>query len=367
MARETKERALAGKAPSAKASGNAEVRRVSGVRKIDTSALLAAQRPSLERTALEQTNVRLAAVEPSSAPSAGAQRIQLILERSSARLLLSCDAEAAQLPVLHAAICGSGASVLQADQHNDAESGRTFQRLSLALGTTPGGRSQLERWLGQIARRSGLSFSVVQREQRRRVAVFVSKYDHCLYDLLLRQRQGELDCEIPLIVSNHPDLEPLARQFDIDYECIGKADGPHAGDKRAVEAEQCALLEERQIELVVLARYMQILSDDFIGRFPGRVINIHHSFLPAFIGAKPYHQAQRRGVKLIGATAHYATAELDEGPIIEQDVARCGHKDSLEDLLRKGRDLERQVLGRAVRWHLEDRVFISGHRTVVFE
>jgi len=362
-----KERALGGKALSAKASGNAEVRRASGVRKLDTRELLAAQRPHLERTALEPTQLRPAAVAPTSAPSAGAERIELIVEGSSARLLLSCGAEAAPLTVLHAAISASGASVLQADQHNDAESGRTFQRLSLALGTAPGARSILERWLGQIAQRSGLNFSVTLREQRRRVAIFVSKYDHCLYDLLLRQRQGELGCDIPLIVSNHPDLEPLARQFGIDYECIGKADGAQPGDKLAMEAAQCALLEDRQIELVVLARYMQILSDSFIVRWPGRVINIHHSFLPAFIGAKPYHQAQRRGVKLIGATAHYATAELDEGPIIEQDVARCGHKDSLDDLLRKGRDLERQVLGRAVRWHLEDRVFILGHRTVVFE
>jgi formyltetrahydrofolate deformylase len=348
----------------ANAQQKPEFRRASGVRRIDPSVLLAAQRPEQERTSLEsQAPV---AVEPS-APSASVERIELILERSSARLLLCCDAEAAPLPLLYAAISASGASLLQAEQHNEVESGRTFQRLSLELGSTPGGRGTLERWLHQIAQRSGLNFSVVERAQRRRVAIFVSKYDHCLYDLLLRQRQGELDCEVPLIISNHPDLEPLARHFGIDYQCTGTVDAAQTGAKAALEAAQCALLEEREIELVVLARYMQILSDDFVGRFPGRVINIHHSFLPAFIGAKPYHQAQRRGVKLVGATAHYATAALDEGPIIEQDVARCSHKDSLEDLLRKGRDLERQVLGRAVRWHLEDRVFIAGNRTIVFE
>jgi formyltetrahydrofolate deformylase len=361
-----KERAPTGSAAQANAPEKAEFRRASGVRRIDPRVLSTSEWPEPEHAGLAPSQAPPVAL-PSSAPSARAERIELILERTSARLLLCCDAEAAPLPLLYAAISASGASLVQAEQHNDAESGRTFQRLSLELGTTPGGRGTLERWLHQIARRSDLNFSVVERAQRRRVAIFVSKYDHCLYDLLLRQRQGELDCEVPLIISNHPDLEPLARHFGVDYQCTGKADSAHPGGKAAVEAEQCALLLDREIELVVLARYMQILSDDFVGRFPGRVINIHHSFLPAFIGAKPYHQAQRRGVKLIGATAHYATAELDEGPIIEQDVARCGHKDSLEDLLRKGRDLERQVLGRAVRWHLEDRVFIAGHRTIVFE
>lgn len=363
---EMKQRAPVGAAVSAQTPEKAEVRRASGVRRIDPSVLLAAQHPEVEHAALAPSQAPPVAVEPRT-PSAGAERIELIFERTSARLLLCCEGEAAPLPLLYAAITASGSSLRQAEQHNDAESGRTFQRLSLELGTTPGGRSTLERWLQQIALRSGLPLRVIERAQPRRVAIFVSKYDHCLYDLLLRQRQGELDCEVPLIISNHPDLEPLARHFGIDYQCTRAGDSREPGGKAAVEAEQCALLLDRQIELVVLARYMQILSDDFVGRFPGRVINIHHSFLPAFIGAKPYHQAQRRGVKLIGATAHYATAKLDEGPIIEQDVARCGHKDGLEDLLRKGRDLERQVLGRAVRWHLEDRVFIAGHRTVVFD
>ena len=196
----------------------------------------------------------------------------------------------------------------------------------------------------------------------KRVALFVSKYDHCLWDLLLRHRAGELHCEIPLIVSNHPDLEPIAAQFGIAYQVV-----PITKDtKRAQEERELALLAEYEVDLVVLARYMQILSGEFIDAFPGAIINIHHSFLPAFMGSKPYHRAYERGVKRIGATAHYATTDLDEGPIIEQDVIRCSHADSVDDLVRKGRDVERAVLAQAVRWHLEDRVLVCHNRTVVF-
>jgi formyltetrahydrofolate deformylase len=194
------------------------------------------------------------------------------------------------------------------------------------------------------------------------VELFVSKFDHCLFDLLLRHRAGELDCEVPLIISNHPDLRHVAKQFGTEYAVIPKS----AANKHAAEREEFSLLESHDVDLVVLARYMQILSDEFVSRWEGRVINIHHSFLPAFVGAKPYHQAQQRGVKLIGATAHYASATLDEGPIIEQDVVRCTHRDTVDDLVRKGRDLERQVLSRAVRWHLQNRVIVHGNTTVVF-
>jgi formyltetrahydrofolate deformylase len=207
-----------------------------------------------------------------------------------------------------------------------------------------------------------MSWRLCDRLHRYKTALFVSKYDHCLYDLLLRQRSGELATDIPLIISNHADLEPVARQFDIPFHHV-----PITKDTKAEqEARALGLLKEAGVDLVVLARYMQILTDDFLKAFSGQVINIHHSFLPAFMGSKPYHRAFERGVKLIGATAHYATAELDEGPIIEQDVVRCSHRDSVEDLVRKGRDLEKVVLARAVRWHLDDRVLVYDNKTVVF-
>jgi formyltetrahydrofolate deformylase len=195
------------------------------------------------------------------------------------------------------------------------------------------------------------------------MAIFVSKTDHCLYDLLLRHRSGELHCEIPLIVSNHADLEPIARQFGIDYQIF-----PITKEtKAAQEAGEIELLRQHDIDLVVMARYMQILSEQMIDAFPMRIINIHHSFLPAFQGGRPYHQAYGRGVKRIGATAHYATLDLDEGPIIEQDVVRVSHRDAPRDLVRKGRDVERTVLSRAVAWHLEGRVLVYDNKTVVFD
>jgi len=214
-----------------------------------------------------------------------------------------------------------------------------------------------------VARRHRMAFSLRAESERARVALFVSKTDHCLYDLLLRHRSGELPCDIPLIVSNHETLGPVARQFGIDYVVTPVT----AKTKHEQEARQLALIDEYAIDLVVLARYMQILSGEFIAKHPARIINIHHSFLPAFQGGRPYHQAHERGVKLIGATAHYATTDLDEGPIIEQDVARVSHRDSVADLVRKGRDVERNVLARAVRAHLEHRVLVYENKTVVFE
>ena len=195
------------------------------------------------------------------------------------------------------------------------------------------------------------------------MAIFVSKYDHCLNDLLYRQQSGELACDIPLIVSNHADCQRLADFYKIPFFEI-----PVTKDnKPQAEAEQLRLLRDNKIDLIVLARYMQVLSSDFIRQYPNRIINIHHSFLPAFVGAKPYHQAFERGVKLIGATSHYVTEVLDDGPIIEQDVARISHRDALDDLLQKGRDLEKVVLSRGVRWHLENRVLLYGNKTVVFQ
>jgi formyltetrahydrofolate deformylase len=308
-------------------------------------------------------DTRAAAPEPVAAPNAAEPGIELRLGPRGATLLVSCAAERDALSALLGAVSGAGARLRQCDQHSDAESAHCFYRLALDLDVRSSAASALERRLQGLGRGLGLSCNVRRQEGPPRVALFVSKYDHCLVDLLQRKSAGELDCEIPLIVSNHPDLRPLAQQFGIDYQLLPKP----TERKAEVEAHECALLAEQRVDLVVLARYMQILSDDFIAGCPAPVINIHHSFLPAFIGARPYHQARQRGVKLVGATAHYATAELDQGPIIEQDVVRCSHRDGVDDLVRKGRDLERLVLARAVRWHLEDRVVVHGNRTVVFE
>jgi formyltetrahydrofolate deformylase len=198
------------------------------------------------------------------------------------------------------------------------------------------------------------------------VAVFCTKVPHCLYDLLLCQDLHELSGDIVAVISNHDDLRHVAEHFELPFHQIPVRAGASAAEKAAAEDEQQRLLERLGVDVVVLARYMQILSPGFVDRWHGRIINIHHSFLPAFVGAKPYHQAKQRGVKLIGATAHYVTADLDQGPIIEQGVCRVSHRDTVDDLVRKGRELERQVLTRAVKLHLERRVLIFGNRTIVF-
>ena len=279
-----------------------------------------------------------------------------------ATLLVCCPDRKGLVAALAQVLYGHGANILDADQHTDPVAGQFFQRIKFDMSELHTDRRSLETAVAEVAERFSMSWRLSDRLQRYKMAIFVSKYDHCLYDLLLRQKSGELATDIPLIISNHPDLEPVARQFDIPFHHL-----PLTKDTKAEqEAAALALLAQADVDLVVLARYMQILSDDFLNAFTGHVINIHHSFLPAFMGSKPYHRAFQRGVKLIGATAHYATAELDEGPIIEQDVVRCSHRDSVEDLVRKGRDLEKVVLARAVRWHLDDRVLVYDNKTVVF-
>jgi formyltetrahydrofolate deformylase len=214
-----------------------------------------------------------------------------------------------------------------------------------------------------IAERLEMNWRIEYSARPLRVAVFVSSYLHCLVDLLHRHQSGELRCSIPLIVSNHQEAGPLAEFFGIPFHHVPVA----KGSKAEAERVQLELLGRNQIDLVVLARYMQIVSPEFVARYPRRIINVHHSFLPAFSGAKPYHAAFQRGVKLIGATSHYVTEVLDDGPIIEQDVTRVSHRDQVEDLVEKGRDLERVVLSRAVRWHLEHRILVCGNKTVVFD
>ncbi|MDJ0785778.1 MAG: formyltetrahydrofolate deformylase [Myxococcota bacterium] len=281
----------------------------------------------------------------------------------TAVLLVTCPDARGIVAALAQTLAGHGANILDADQHTDPEAGSFFQRIRFDMRELHTDRATLERAVGEVAERFSMDLRLAGEAVPKRVALMVSKFDHCLWDLLLRHRAGELRCEIPLIISNHPDLRFVAEQFEVPYHVlpITKA------TKAEQEAKEIELLQSNGIDLVVLARYMQVLTGDFISHFPQRIINIHHSFLPAFMGGRPYHQARERGVKLIGATAHYATTDLDEGPIIEQSVIRTSHRDTVGDLVRKGRDVERDVLARAVRWHLEDRIVVYGNKTVVFE
>lgn len=280
-----------------------------------------------------------------------------------ATLLVSCPDRPGLVAALAQVLYGHGANILDADQHTDAVAKQFFQRIRFDLTDLRTDRTSLQQALQEVGQRFGMKMKLAFAGTPKRVALFVSKYDHCLYDLLLRERAGELLCEIPLVLSNHPDLEPVAHQFGADFVHLPVT--PQS--KKTAEEEQIRVLREHRIDLLVLARYMQVLSGWFIDEFESDIINIHHSFLPAFVGGRPYHQAYERGVKLVGATAHYATSDLDQGPIIEQDVVRCSHRDSVEDLIRKGRDLEKAVLARAVRCHLEDRILVYGNKTVVFD
>jgi formyltetrahydrofolate deformylase len=280
----------------------------------------------------------------------------------TATILVSCPDRRGLVAALGQLLYGHGANILSADQHTDPAANMFFQRIVVDLREIHADRTTLEHAVGEVAQRFQMRFRIAYGDYLKRVALMVSKTDHCLHDLVLRKRAGELICEIPLIVSNHPDLEPIAQAYGIPFHVFPIT----AGNKREQEEQMLALFEAHRIDLVVLARYMQIVTPEFCARYAERAINIHHSFLPAFVGGKPYHQAHDRGVKVVGATAHYVTVDLDEGPIIEQDVMRASHRDSVEDLIRKGRDLERVVLSRAVRYHLEDRVLVSGNKTVVF-
>ena len=279
-----------------------------------------------------------------------------------ATLLVGCRDQQGAVSALAQLLESHGVRVQNADQHADRNAKLFFQRLRFDLSTLASDRSSLEKGVREICERLGMEYRLYG-DRRRRTAILVSKQDHCLYDLLVRHRSGELNCDIAAIISNHPDAEPIAKHFGIPFHHL-----PIAKDRKHVqEAQVIDLLYQYGVELVVLARYMQILSPEFVERFPTRIINIHHSFLPAFIGANPYRQAHEKGVKLIGATSHYVTSELDLGPIIEQETDRCSHRDTVEDLVRKGRDLEKRVLAAALRYHLEDRIMVYAGKTVVFD
>ena len=288
--------------------------------------------------------------------------------RDSAVLLIDCPDRRGLVARVSGLLYAHGANILHADQHRDEDLGLFFMRIEWALssGEEAGvsfGMDAFRREFEQLALELQMRWRLAVMREKTRVALFCSHYTHCLADLLHRWKNGELHCDIPLVVSNHHEAEPLARFYGVEFAHVPVS----VQNRAAAEEHQLRLLEEHGIDLIVMARYMQVLSPDFIKRYPSRIINVHHSFLPAFSGARPYHAAHQRGVKLIGATSHYATDVLDDGPIIEQDVARISHRDDVSDLVARGRDLERVVLSRAVQWHLEHRILTYGNKTVVFD
>lgn len=289
--------------------------------------------------------------------------MKLMSTRNSAILLVDAPDARGQVAEVAGFLYRNGANILEADQHRDDLSARFFMRVEWALDGFRLEPAEFASVFGrEVAERFRMTWRVEYSARPLRVAVFVSKQLHCLTDLLHRRQTGEMPGDFRLVVSNHPDAAPLAGFHGLPFHHIAVTpDGKDEAERRQME-----LLEAERIDLVVLARYMQVLSPGFVDRWPRRIINVHHSFLPAFSGARPYHAAFERGVKLIGATAHYVTEILDDGPIIEQEVLRVTHRDQLEDFIEKGRDAERLVLSRAVRWHLEHRVLVSGHKTVVF-
>jgi formyltetrahydrofolate deformylase len=286
--------------------------------------------------------------------------------KSSAILLISCPDRKGEVATIADFVYRHNGNILHADEHADEESGLFLMRVEFDpkdfdIDLSQPDLADFGKHFSPVAEKFSMKWRLAQSSQRQRMIILVSKYDHCLVDLLYRHKSGELSCDIPLIISNHADNQAIADFYKIPYAIV-----PVTKDNKAeAEARLNALIAEHQPDFMVLARYMQILSNDFVNRYPQRIINIHHSFLPAFVGARPYHQAFERGVKLIGATSHYVTEVLDDGPIIEQDVVRVSHRDTVEDLIRKGRDLEKVVLSRAVRWHVENRVLLYGNKTVV--
>lgn len=282
---------------------------------------------------------------------------------ATAKLMVSCPDRRGLVARISDFVFRNGGNFLHFDQHTDLEAGVFLARAEWELDGFQIPRERIGECFQGIALECGMQFELVFSDQVPKIAIFVSKLPHCLQDLLLRHQAGEFKAEIALIISNHEAAGDIAKSFGLPFKHFPI----HAGNKAEQEAAEIQQIKSAGVELVVLARYMQILSDQFVAAFPNRIINIHHSFLPAFIGAQPYHQAFARGVKLIGATAHYVTTELDDGPIIDQEIIRVSHRDSVEDLIRKGRDLEKVVLARAVRLHLMHKILTYGNKTVVFD
>lgn len=281
----------------------------------------------------------------------------------TAVLLISCPDQKGLVAAVSDFVARNGGNITHAEQHVDVPQNIFFHRVEWELNGFAIPTARIGECFQKVADRFQMTWSLRFSSERARTAIFVSKYDHCLLDLLYRYRIGELNGDMVAVVSNHPDLESEVKPFGIPFHVFPIS----AATKEDQERRELELLQSLDVELVVLARYMQVLSPRFVRAYSNRIINIHHSFLPAFVGGKPYHQAYDRGVKLIGATSHYVTEELDQGPIIEQDVCRVTHRDSIETMISKGRELERRVLGRAVRLHLQHRILAYGHKTVVFD
>ncbi len=278
-------------------------------------------------------------------------------------LLINCPDRKGIVTTITQFILERQGNIVYLDQHVDRQEGIFFMRVESEFDQEEFSIADFEmQFIAQFVDDYQLTYQLFDAYYKPRLALFVSKYDHCLYDLLGRYASGELPVEIPLIISNHPDLEIVAKRFEIPFKHIPVT----KATKAEAEAEQITAIKEHHIDLIVLARYMQIISDEFVAQFKNKIINIHHSFLPAFIGAKPYHAAFERGVKIIGATSHYVTADLDEGPIIEQEIVRVSHVHSVQDFILKGRDLEKIVLARAIKAHVEHKVLVFGNKTVIF-
>ena len=283
--------------------------------------------------------------------------------RNTAVLSIVCPDRKGLVAAIANFLLAHNANILHADQHQDREANLFLMRVEWDLDGFDLGLHRFDEVFGPIADAQQMQWRLSLSSVKPRMAIFVSRYDHCLADLLYRYHAGELYCEIPLIISNHPDTHWLAEAYKIPFHHIAVT----KDNKPQAEAQQRALLSAHHVDFMVLARYMQVLSADFIAHYPQRIINIHHSFLPAFHGAKPYQRAFERGVKLIGATSHYVTEVLDDGPIIDQAVTRISHRDDLDDLVQKGADLEKVVLSRAVKWHIDNRILVYGNKTVVFD
>ena len=284
--------------------------------------------------------------------------------KKSAILLIHCLDKPGIVVTITDFIYNNGGNILYLDQHVDSERGVFFMRVEWDLENFTIQQDKIAEYFETlVGSRYQMTAQLHFSDAKLRMALFVSKMSHCFYDLLARYESGELNVEIPVIISNHTDLQHVAERLGIDFHYISIS----KDNKKQQEEKQKKLLQQHDIDFIVLARYMQVLSDDFVKAYPQRIINIHHSFLPAFPGGRPYHSAYERGVKIIGATSHYVTAELDAGPIIEQDVVHVSHKDSVEDMIRIGRDLEKIVLARAVRHHVHHDLLVYENRTVVFE
>lgn len=283
--------------------------------------------------------------------------------RNTAILLIHCPDKQGILAAVTEFLNENRGNIIYLDQHVDHEEGIFYMRVEWELEKFAIPREKISDYFETlIARKFQIQFSLHFSDQRPRMAVFVSNMSHCLFDILSRYTAGDWDTEIPLIISNHDTLRPVAQRFGIDFHLIEK----NSKNKILQEQKEIEILEHYKIDFVVLARYMQVLSDQFVALYPNRIINIHHSFLPAFAGAKPYHAAHERGVKIIGATSHYVTTDLDAGPIIAQDIVRISHIDNVDSLVRKGRDLEKNVLSEAVYKHLQRKILVYNNRTVVF-